>query len=120
GGRGAGGPAMSFAETVLANAWVPGGAGACAAGLFDPAGVKRLALGGELPAARTFLKPPPPADERDWRDPRVGWGLVLPNRHGLTDEQLATADDAPEPIRELVRRRDNAPVFRVHPDPARA
>jgi len=48
---------------------------------------------------------PDPADARDWRDPRVGWGIVLPERPGLDAAQLAVADDAPEPIRELVRVR---------------
>jgi hypothetical protein len=66
------------------------------------------------PSIRTFLKPPEPADPRDWRDPRVGWGLILAEPSGLTPEQLATADDAPEPIRQLVKDR-LAPVFRYRP-----
>lgn len=53
-----------------------------------------------------------PADPRDWRDPRVGWGLVLPDRDGLSDAELATAADAPGPIGDLVRDRAGAPVLR--------
>lgn len=48
---------------------------------------------------------PAPLDPADWRDPRVGWGLILPERPGLEPSALATADDAPEPIRALVAAR---------------
>jgi hypothetical protein len=60
--------------------------------------------------------PPPLGDEKNWRDKDVGWGLVLPHRPGLSPEQLATADDASEPIRRLRAQRGDAPVFRYRPD----
>jgi hypothetical protein len=62
--------------------------------------------------ASTFLKPEEPADEANWRDPRVGWGLVLPDNPKLRPRQLATADDAPEPLRRLLHARPDAPVLR--------
>lgn len=107
---------MNWSEAVLANAWL-GGDKPFARGTFAEAEAQTHAVTVRPPAARTFLKPPPPADPRDWRDPRVGWGLVLPHNPQRTPAQLATADDAPPPIQELVRKRDNAPVFRVPPDP---
>lgn len=48
---------------------------------------------------------PSAADPADWRDHRVGWGVILPERDGLDPAQLATADDAPEPLRALVVQR---------------
>jgi hypothetical protein len=47
----------------------------------------------------------------DWSDENVGWGLILPERDGLTPEQLGGAGDAPEPIQELVAAR-NGKVLR--------
>lgn len=48
---------------------------------------------------------PSAADPADWTHPRVGWGVILPERGGLDPAALATADDAPEPIRALVQQR---------------
>jgi hypothetical protein len=50
------------------------------------------------------MRPDPP-DPANWAHPEVGWGLILPERAGQTPEQLATAADAPEPIRALVAAR---------------
>ncbi|MFN3790959.1 hypothetical protein [Massilia sp.] len=68
-------------------------------------GWRRWTLQHAPPAVRAFLRAPPRADPRDWRDQRVGWGLVLPFNPALTSAELETAVDAPEPIQELVRRR---------------
>jgi hypothetical protein len=62
--------------------------------------------------APTLMFPPKEVDLQRWDDPAVGWGLILPDRTSLTTSRLATADDAPEPIRTLVRQRGNAPVYR--------
>ncbi len=51
---------------------------------------------------------PDPARPEDWADERVGWGIVLPEREGLSPAALATADDAPEPIHALVAQRAGA------------
>jgi hypothetical protein len=68
------------------------------------------------PRIRTFLAPQKAADPGNWRDPRVGWGLVLPNNPALTAEESMAAKDAPEPLRELLAKRGEngnpAPVFR--------
>jgi len=50
------------------------------------------------------MRPDPP-DPKNWLDPRVGWGLILPEPPGRTADQLATAGDAPEPIQDLVAAR---------------
>jgi hypothetical protein len=51
-----------------------------------------------------FMRPDPP-DPENWADPRVGWGLILPESAGRTDDQLAGAGDAPEAIQALVAAR---------------
>jgi hypothetical protein len=67
------------------------------------------------PRLRTFLRPAKPADPADWRDPRVGWGLVLPQGKDLADIEV---------LRALVADRGvngaPAPVFQYMPGPARA
>jgi hypothetical protein len=60
--------------------------------------------------------PEPLADLRDWRNPNVGWGLVLPERTDLNAKDKAKAADAPEPIRKLVQFRGDAPVLRWKAD----
>ncbi|USQ82065.1 hypothetical protein NF556_10625 [Ornithinimicrobium faecis] len=57
---------------------------------------------------------PSAADPTDWTHPRIGWGIILPERDGLDPAALATADDAPEPIRDLVRQRAGK-VLRYRP-----
>jgi hypothetical protein len=58
------------------------------------------------------LRPGEDANPKDWRHPDIGWGLVLPERDGLSQSDLASGSDAPEPIRRLLAQRGNAPVFR--------
>ena len=88
-------------------------------GVGSPAGPiadgERWALRNKPPDVRPFLKPPAEADERDWRSDEVGWGVVLAPNPERTPAQLATAEDAPEPIVDLVRSRGDAPVFRYDP-----
>ena len=43
--------------------------------------------------------------DTDFRDPRVGWGLILPDAPGLVDGQPDDAAEAPEPIRQLLAAR---------------
>jgi hypothetical protein len=80
-------------------------------------------LGNGGPRVRTFLAPPKVADPADWRDRRVGWGLVLPGNSSLSSDDALTAKDAPEPIRALVMDRGEngkpALVFRYLPGPNR-
>jgi hypothetical protein len=64
-------------------------------------------------AGRTqWLGPPQPIDERDWKHPDVGWGLVLPDNDALSTADRAEAVDAPDAIRRLLQKRPNAPVLR--------
>jgi hypothetical protein len=55
-------------------------------------------------------------DLRDWRQPEVGWGVVLPDRNDLLNGERDTGADAPEPIRRLLKARGDAPVFRYRAD----
>ncbi|TDR39405.1 hypothetical protein DFR29_116106 [Tahibacter aquaticus] len=61
----------------------------------------------------------PALDLADWRSDRVGWGVVLPDRDGLSDADKAAAVDAPAAIRRLIAARGNAPVFRYKKEHAR-
>jgi hypothetical protein len=103
---------------VKINAWT-GEEAAAAAMPADCA--ENWVLTNAPPRVRAFLAPPPPADPRDWTDARVGWGLILPQNPNLPPNKQHTADDAPEPIRQLVEKRKfngkPAPVFRFNPGP---
>lgn len=57
----------------------------------------------------------PVVDYDNWRDARVGWGVVLADQPGLSNDELALGSDAPEPIRQLMAARGSAPVFRYVP-----
>ena len=56
-------------------------------------------------------------DDAAWRNPRVGWGLVLPDDDSRTEAEKATLgpDDA-DALHSLVLKRGNAPIFRYRPD----
>lgn len=103
---------MSWPTTLTINAWT--GESAASGNVSDQA--FDWVLGTRQPRVTEYLKPPPDADPADWRDPSVGWGLVLPERAGLSPADLASGADAPEPIRALLKARNNAPVFRYRPD----
>jgi len=64
----------------------------------------------------TVMLAPKKLDLADWRDPRVGWGLVLPDSPDLDAADRASGGDAPEAIRALLEARGNAPVFRYRAD----
>jgi hypothetical protein len=72
---------------------------------------KAWTLRAKPPAARASLAVEP-EDPANWRDSRVGWGLVLVDREGLSQEERVTGSDAPEPIQVLLKERGNAPIFR--------
>jgi hypothetical protein len=101
---------------VKINAWTGEEA---AASPLPPDLAENWVLSNAPPRIRAFLVPPPPANPADWQDPRVGWGLILPHNPDLPVDKQNTADDAPEPVRELVRTRTfdgkPAPVFRFKP-----
>ncbi len=67
-----------------------------------------------LSAQRTLA--PKPIDMNDWRNPDVGWGVVMADRADVDRAAKAIAADAPAPIRDLIIERGSAPVFRVESD----
>lgn len=58
------------------------------------------------------LLPQAAPDRRDWRDPRVGWGLIVAEPEGYSDAELAAGKDLPEALHVLLRRRGDGPVLR--------
>jgi hypothetical protein len=62
-------------------------------------------------ADATFA-PPPIVDLRDWSNPEVGWGLILPDTEQLNAKDKAVAADAPKPLQNLLHKRGDAPVLR--------
>lgn len=112
---------MPIPAIVRTNAWTGEPNATPVAGGFGP---ERLAwsLAEAGRRVRKDLKPTVP-DPADWRDPRVGWGVVLPARPGATPTQLASGSDAPEPIQRLIAARSDqatgrwrVPVLRYHPE----
>jgi hypothetical protein len=97
------------AAPVLSNAW----RGEAAAGPFSPQAGK-WALGTVQAGITTAA--PPEHDPWDWRAPRVGWGLLLPDTDGFSVDDLVAAKDAPEPLQALVAARGPAPVLRWRSD----
>jgi hypothetical protein len=103
--------------TLALNAWA--GRAASAAGQVGAAGqagdLLGLALHGSLPAIERVLYAETPPDWWNWRDPRVGWGLILPDNDTLSDADRARGVDAPGPVRDLLSDRPDAPIFRYQP-----
>ena len=91
---------MTLPATLSVNAWT--GNGAPATSPLAP-GALGWALGAQGAAPLKLLAPEAEADPRDWRDPRVGWGLVLPDTDALDDAAKARGEDAPEPLRDAAR-----------------
>jgi hypothetical protein len=58
---------------------------------------------------------PRPPNAQNWQDPAIGWGLILPERPGLSPAQLAGAGDAPEPLQALLAARPASKVLRYRP-----
>ena len=102
---------MEWPTTLEINAWT---GDAAAASPIDSSALAWVLQAPPL-KARQYLAPPPDADPADWKDPREGWGVVLPENPDLTKADLASGADAPEPIRKLIAERGNAPVFRYAP-----
>ena len=64
-----------------------------------------------IPVGRR-LAPELLVDERNWRHPSVGWGLVLPDTDDASASEKAAGEDAPEPLRRLLAARAGSPVLR--------
>jgi hypothetical protein len=93
-------------EELRADAWC----GEAARGPLDPDSI-RWGLRRDLPKARQALAPAV-MDLAQWTDPRVGWGVILPERTDMSGAEKAAGADAPEPIRNLLQARAPAPVLR--------
>ncbi len=102
---------MAYPDTLTINAWC----GEPVRGALDEHAA-RWAVRRQRETPRRFLVADEPADLRQWQDPDVGWGLVLPDDEALGAAARASANDAPEPIRALVAARNDAPVFRYRAD----
>jgi hypothetical protein len=73
------------------------------------------ALRANLAAGTQWLAPAVPTDERDWKHPEVGWGVILPDDDHLSATVKANGDDAPE-LLSLLKARPGSPVLRYRPD----
>lgn len=104
---------IGWPSAVQINAYLGVGAKPASGEFSEDA--KRWPLRNAPPKVRTFLRPPPPADERDWTSSAVGWGVVAAETDGLTGEQKKTGSDLPGPIQDLIKDRGQAPVFRYRP-----
>ncbi len=100
-------PSFTDHDPVRIDAWT--GTEAAAAPMAKQRA--RWAMAGSIVPHGGGMAPRPP-DPADWRQPEVGWGVVLPERARLNAAALARADDAPEPIRHLVAERPGAKVVR--------
>jgi hypothetical protein len=100
---------MPEPTTLRANAWTGDASPASTLGTAAVSWALGRAAGMRVPE---LLKVPGEADPGDWRDPRVGWGLVLSEKPGLSAAQLATCADAPEAIQALAAARNQALILR--------
>lgn len=104
--------ARDLPETLQINAWTGAPASSPLADTW-----KAWATSQRMADANRTLAAAEPVDERDWSDPRVGWGLIArePEGLGLSPKDLAEGVDLPEPLRQLVAAR-KGPVLRYRDD----
>jgi len=60
---------------------------------------------------------PDPVDYSNWRDPRVGWGVVFPDAMKADPPDKATGAKAPEAVRELLKARPGSPLLYYSTEP---
>ena len=97
-------------DTLASNAWC----GQAASGPLAE-GSLGWAMGRDLPRPGQGMAPEV-VDLDDWRQEKVGWGVVLPEREVFPPADKAAGADAPAPIRELMAERGHAPVLRWAPE----
>ncbi len=90
---------------LRANAW-------CGAAVVAPrdAAFDAWGMAGKREPPKKLLAPAE-VDPGNWRNPAIGWGVILPDS-GAPGPDKARALDAPECVRTLIAARSNAPVFR--------
>ena len=104
---------MGWPEELQINAW----AGASENTSATEKRVQQGLLSERLPGRGAHLLPTL-INPRDWRNPNVGWGLVLPDDNAIPEDARARGDDAPEPLRRLLAaRQPAAAVLRYRPGP---
>ena len=89
------------AGTLMLNAWVGHEEGAVQGKVEN---MVAWALGQSIQVTPTYLVPRR-ADNNEWSDPEVGWGVVLAQNAPI-----------PAPLQRLIQHRNNAPVFRFLDD----
>lgn len=103
-------------EELTANAWTGAEAASGALG----AEARFWAVSDHFAGRPEYvLAPERRPDLADWADPRIGWGLVLPDHPDLSNADRGRADDCPAPVRELASARSRAGVpvvLRYNPD----
>lgn len=87
-------------------------------GAVDPRGDRWGARRESLPPSQAALPFGAPADEKDWRHKDVGYAVLLrdPDDDSMTPADRARADDAEQPIRDLVAARPGTVVLRWRPE----
>jgi hypothetical protein len=93
----------TWPDVLAIDAWAGDGEGVIEGPVADTA--RRWAEETHLPDRPAPLAADEPADERDWWDARVGWGLVLPDDDTLSADDKAVAADAPPAIQRLLAAR---------------
>jgi hypothetical protein len=97
---------------IAINAWT---GTAAATGTLDP-NAGKWGVRQHLQSYPQPLAAGEPADFRNWRDPDVGWGVLLADTDAVSKADRARAVDAPSSIKKLLDARAGAPVFRYRPD----
>ena len=105
---------MSWPESLAINAWVGNDTGTVASPLAPTA--RAWAVQRKMVEAPRPLAAAEPVDLRDWRDDRVGWGIVLPDVEGLERADRARAAEAPPAVQRLLASRPGSPVLRYRAD----
>jgi hypothetical protein len=104
---------MDWPTRLQSNGWI--GAQGAASSTVDHA-TKNWVYREKISKPMLWQVPEDPPDDRKWRDPRVGWGLVLPDNDAVPKANRARADDVPAPLQRLVAARQQAPVLRWRSD----
>lgn len=106
---------IDFAAELQINGWSPGCGNRGTLRHPLPFALRLDVKPGDLYNFGYLLGPDEPPAPENWRHPRVGWGLVLPDDDAVPAAAKARGEDAPEPLRALLATRGNAPVLRWSP-----
>lgn len=106
---------MTAPGDLQINAWIDESTGPVVGGPSPVLADWSIRKSGTLVPITTLFADEVP-DEREWRDKRVGWGLVLPDDDSVDAKKKAAAKDAPDPIQELLAARPGSSVLRYRPE----